>query len=431
VTLVAAGGEATAAAGTGSTPAPGGAATGTAARCLQLFATPLQNQFAEWAFEYVDAGADVGEIVAIANDMKSNDDDAYYDAWYSHATRHRIAAEEAERRGKQHTARYHHLRATVYASVSYKPLFGAPVDPRLATAFNTQMDSFERAMALGDPPAERLDVALDGHKLEAFFLRATGTAQPAPVIITNNGYDATVSDMYLAMGQQSVARGYHVVLIDGPGQGALLIRDGLPLIPDWERVIRAVVDVVVKRPDIDPNRIVLQGWSLGGHLCLRAASGEPRLAAVVSDPPAWSILASIRPAVAQLGISQEAAARLPEISDPDAGNMMKAINAHPRLRWTIRQRSFWANGATDLLDWLQKIDPFNLDGHDNIRCPVLGTFADCDPLATGAKDTLSRLKAPTTLMTFTAVEGAGGHQEMLNRALAANRILDWLDDTLR
>jgi hypothetical protein len=51
-------------------------------------------------------------------------------------------------------------------------------------------------------------------------------------------------------------------------------------------------------------------------------------------------------------------------------------------------------------------------------------------LAGNAKETLSRLKAPTTLMTFTAAEGAGGHQETLNRALAETRILDWLDDTL-
>ena len=33
-------------------------------------------------------------------------------------------------------------------------------------------------------------------------------------------------------------------------------------------------------------------------------------------------------------------------------------------------------------------------------------------------------------MTFTTAEGAGGHQQTLNRALAETLILDWLDDTL-
>jgi hypothetical protein len=64
---------------------------------IQLFATPLQNQFASWAFEYVAEGADVGEIEAIANDMTSDDDAAYYQAWYSHAQRHRTKADEAQR----------------------------------------------------------------------------------------------------------------------------------------------------------------------------------------------------------------------------------------------------------------------------------------------------------------------------------------------
>jgi pimeloyl-ACP methyl ester carboxylesterase len=295
------------------------------------------------------------------------------------------------------------------------------------------MTSFERAMSLGPVPAERLNVSLDGHPLEVFFLRATGAApaERRPTILMTNGYDASVSDMYLAMGQQSVARGYHVVLVDGPGQGALLIRDNLPLIPEWERVVRPVVDAVLARPDVDPTKIVLQGWSLGGHLALRAATGEPRLAAVVSDPPAWSILASIKPAAAALGLSKEAIAKLPEISPADAATAEKTMNSNPRVRWTIVQRSYWANGAHDFTSWLKAIAPFDLTGlSDKITCPVLGTFADHDPLAGNAKETMSRLKAPTTLLTFTSAEGAGGHQEMLNRSVAETRILDWLDGTL-
>ena len=111
--------------------------------------------------------------------------------------------------------------------------------------------------------------------------------------------------------------------------------------------------------------------------------------------------------------------------------MTAAVEANPRLRWTFLQRGLWVNGARDLREWLQKVAAFTLDGRgDRIHCPVLGTFADRDPLALGAKETLSRLQAPTTLLTFTAAEGAGGHQETLNRALAETRILDWLDDTL-
>jgi pimeloyl-ACP methyl ester carboxylesterase len=413
--------------------APAGGGSEEEVKAIALFATPLQNQFAAWAFEYVAEGADVGEIEAIANDVASEDDAAYYDAWYEHATRHRAKAEEAEAQGKMHTALYHHMRAAVYASVSYKLLFGAPVDPRLATAFETQTTSFDRAMGLIDPPAERLNVTLDGNQLVVYFLRAKDAApgEPRPTIVMVNGYDASVSDMYLAMGLQALPRGYHVVLVDGPGQGALLVQDGVPMIAEWERVIGPVVDALVGRPDVDPARIVLQGWSLGGQLSLRGAAGEPRIAAVVSDPPAWSLYEQLAPAFQAFGLSPEAIAQLPEISDEDLAKMEAGVNSNQRFYWIFVQRGLWVNGATDLRDWLQKIAPFTLEGvSDGIQCPVLGTFADRDALAVGAQSTLDRLNAPTTLLPFSAAEGAGAHQETLNRALAETLILDWLDETL-
>jgi hypothetical protein len=111
--------------------------------------------------------------------------------------------------------------------------------------------------------------------------------------------------------------------------------------------------------------------------------------------------------------------------------MEAGVNANQQFHWIFVQRGLWVNGATDLREWLQKIAPFTLDGvSDNIRCPVLGTFADQDVLARNARSTLERLSAPTTLLPFAAAEGAGGHQETLNRALAETLILDWLDDTL-
>lgn len=109
-------------------------------RSVGTFATKLQNQFADWAFEYVAEGADVGEIEAIANDVADDSDGAYYDAWYGHAKQHRAQADAAERRGLDHTARYHHLRVAVYASVSYKPVRHAGRPPPEG-GFATQLSS--------------------------------------------------------------------------------------------------------------------------------------------------------------------------------------------------------------------------------------------------------------------------------------------------
>jgi len=45
----------------------------------------------------------------------------------------------------------------------------------------------------------------------------------------------------------------------------------------------------VARADVDPTRIAVSGWSLGGYLALRAASGEHRLAACIADPGLFGI----------------------------------------------------------------------------------------------------------------------------------------------
>lgn len=401
---------------------------------MRLFADALHDEFASWATGYVSAGAaDLGEIEAIAGSMSGAGDDAFFAVWDAASRRHVDAADAAQARGHRATARGHLLRAAAYWGVAYHPLYGTPVDPRLRDAFERQMAAFDRAMALSDPPVEPLALSFDGHPMPAYFAPARGAvgSEPRPLVIVTNGYDATVVDLYLAMGCSITERGYHCLFFDGPGQGSLLVRDGIPMIPEWERVVSIAVDAALERADVDPDRIVLQGWSLGGYLAPRGASGEHRLAACVADPPLWSVLAGMKSLAEQLGLSSAAAAALPEISAADESRVMAVIDASRALRWKIVKHGFWVNGAADLGQYLAAISPYALDGRiADIRCPVLATAAEGDPLALGARQFLDALTAPGTLLRFTVAEGAGGHCEMQNRWLVNQQVLDWLDETL-
>ena len=51
----------------------------------------------------------------------------------------------------------------------------------------------------------------------------------------------------------------------------------------------AVVDFALSLPQVNPKKIALSGWSLGGYSAPRAASGELRLAACIADPGQWAI----------------------------------------------------------------------------------------------------------------------------------------------
>jgi hypothetical protein len=101
------------------------------------------------------------------------------------------------------------------------------------------------------------------------------------------------------------------------------------------------------------------------------------------------------------------------------------------VRWNLVNRDYWVNGAHDIRSLLRAVAPFTIEGRlDQVTCPVLGTTAQNDPLSAGAEELLARMKTPTTLLRFTAVEGADMHCELLNRPLLNRRVLDWLDDVL-
>src|SRR2546430_17545981 len=79
-----------------------------------------------------------------------------------------------------------------------------------------------------------------------------------------------------------VARGYHCLLFDGPGQARALIEQRLPMRPDWEKVVTPVVDVAVKLPGVDPEKIILAGWCFGGFFVVFSASLDPWAIAVIA-----------------------------------------------------------------------------------------------------------------------------------------------------
>jgi 2,6-dihydroxypseudooxynicotine hydrolase len=85
-----------------------------------------------------------------------------------------------------------------------------------------------------------------------------------------------------------LGRGMATLAFDGPGQGEgeydFAIRG------DYEAPVKAVVDFVESRSDLDAGRIGLWGVSLGGYYAPRAAASEKRVKACIalSGPFDWA-----------------------------------------------------------------------------------------------------------------------------------------------
>ena len=302
------------------------------------------------------------------------------------------------------------------------------MDPRLVEAFDKEATAFQKAAALMTSPVEPVEIPFEGTTLPGYFCRVDDSDRSRSTLICTNGYDSTIYEMYLDFGT-ALRRGYNLLLFDGPGQGRPLIEQGLVMRPDWENVVRPVVDYALTRPEVDPKRLALIGWSFGGYLAPRAASGEHRLAACLADPGLWDLLEAAKARFSAL--PKEVLERFPNVDPEVLDPFVEHIQATPALRWAIIQRGFWVHGIDSLSEYLKLAEDYSLkEAVSQIRCPTLLTWAESDPLSWNAELIYDRLRSQKELVRFYDAEGAGDHCEAKTRPLFHQRAFDWLDETL-
>ena len=229
-------------------------------------------------------GADIGEVLATAQNIVAGDYDSWHDEWL--ATADRIAA-EAEPSWLPGIAPAPVTGCCGRATTTGPPSSSSTATPPIrasTTPIAARRSASRRRGALhsgdrggGDP--------LRGHRPARLLLscRRQRRRRPArPTMVLHNGFDGPAEEMHFSGAAAGAERGYHVLTFDGPGQGAARHLDGLVFRPDWENVVTPVLDWVMARPEVDQSRVGLLGLSMGGLLAPRAAAFEHRLAACVA-----------------------------------------------------------------------------------------------------------------------------------------------------
>jgi hypothetical protein len=398
---------------------------------MPFFEDPLHDEFGSWILGFAPyGGGDVGEVEYLASQVTPGDDGSFFDAFRAMANRLIAEGDAAASGDRTRTAHDCYLRASAYLGVGYHPLYGTPVDPRLTDAFHLQVATFAKAMALRDVPGERLAIPYEGTHIPGWFVRNPRRPHDVlPTIVIGGGWDSTSVENFLGMGVAALERDYHVLLHDGPGQGQLLIDEGLTLRHDWEHVVTPVVDAALSLPGVDGDRLVYEPWSLGGYMAPRVAAFEHRFAAVVADPGQLSVGGKLVDGFRAMGLTPEQEAQMPTLDPTFAAGALQVIQSNRNLNWGICQRAFWTNGAADLPSLVAELMRWTLTPEilAGVTTPILVTSAEGDRASTDTDQLYALLPGPKDRIHFTAAEGAGMHCEILNRSLANRRILDWVD----
>jgi len=372
-------------------------------------------------------GADPGKVLAIVSRIKPGDFESAFAAYHEAGVEAQARADQALAGRHKVSAREAYLWAANYFHFAVRFLDGTNDPERALPCWKQYAACWSAAAALFEPAAERIEIPYENAALTAWLFRADGSGRRRPLVILNTGADGQESRTYALGGAGALARGFHCLILNGPGQSDSLWSRKLYFRPDWEKVIGPVCDAMVKRPDVDAKRMALVGASMGGYWVPRALAFEKRIAAGVADPGVWDVSAPFlehAPQFLRSMLRDGKKAAFDQVLE-----MGIAKDPRNRMMMRFRMRPF---GFTSYYDLFTAVQAYNLaDVAGRIACPMLITDPEGEQFFPGqAQKLYDALECPKKLIRFTHEEGAGEHCEVAAPGLRDCAIYDWLEETL-
>jgi dienelactone hydrolase len=234
----------------------------------------VEAAISHWAPRFVINGVPLTDFQEVTAAIERWED--WCAAWSARAAVHEALGNKSYADGFKLSAGEHWTRAAVCFHFG-KFLFVNDME-QLRTAHRKALECRNKALPLLRPPGERVAIPYEGKQLYGNLRRPSGVAK-APIVVMCMGLDSAKEEMD-DYENRFLERGVATLAFDGPGQGEA--EYDFPICPEYEKPVKAVIDCLETRSDIDPNRIGVWGVSLGGYYAPRAAAFEKRIRACVA-----------------------------------------------------------------------------------------------------------------------------------------------------
>ncbi len=366
---------------------------------------------------------DVGEILTAFAAVKPGDQEGWTGSFTDLGRRIEAVAVAAQKAGDTVSAGAAYLRAATYYAAAMEAQLGYADDAALRATFVDHRRCWDAFADLHEPALQRISIPYPDHDLPGYFLSVDGTERPT--IIAINGSDGPLTWVW-TLASAAQEHGYNTLLFDGPGQQSMLFEHQVGFRPDWEHVIGPVVDALVQRDDVDPDRLVLWGGSQGGYWCPRALAFESRIAAGIADPGVVDVGSSwFQHLPSELVTLLDSGDK----ADFDAAMGQWLSDPAAKATWNFRARPY---RSFDPFDVFRQMRDYDLTA---VAAQIKAPMFICDPEGEQfwpdqSAQLAGLVAGPVELARFTATEGADLHCEPMARTLVYQRMFDWLATVL-
>lgn len=247
---------------------------------------------------------------------------------------------------------------------------------------------------------------------------------PKETVVFFGGFDSYVEELFL-MAMIFKDAGYDVICFDGPGQGTSLEDFKIPMTHEWEKPIKSVFDY------FNLNDVTLIGMSLGGYLSLRAAAYEKRVKKVI----AYDILADFFDVLTHQidpTLRNSFKDMLIQEKSEEVNTLLNKLSRDSfMLEWGIMQ-GMHVTGSKSPYDFFHKMISYNTLSFSHLVTQDVLLLAGQNDHYVPIKHftdqimTLTKVHSLTARM-FTPEETADTHCQIGNLGLAANVMLNWID----